>query len=35
MQAVAASSAASVGWSSGDYRDMGTWFSALMADTFA
>lgn len=35
MQAVAASSAASVGWSSGDYRDMGTWFNALMADTFA
>jgi sulfide dehydrogenase [flavocytochrome c] flavoprotein subunit len=34
MQAVAASSAASVGWSSGDYRDMGTWFNALMADTF-
>jgi NADPH-dependent 2,4-dienoyl-CoA reductase/sulfur reductase-like enzyme len=35
MQAVAASSAASVGWSSGDFRDMNTWFSALMADTFA
>ena len=35
MQAVAASSAASVGWSSGDFRDMGTWFNALMADTFA
>jgi NADH dehydrogenase FAD-containing subunit len=35
MQAVAASSAASSGWSSGDFRDMGTWFNALMADTFA
>lgn len=35
MQAVAASSAASVGWSSGDFRDMGTWFNALMADSFA
>lgn len=35
MQAVATSSAASVGWSSGDFRDMGTWFNALMADTFA
>jgi sulfide dehydrogenase [flavocytochrome c] flavoprotein chain len=35
MQAVAASSAASVGWSSGDFRDMNTWFNALMADTFA
>lgn len=35
MQAVGASSAASVGWNSGQFRDMGTWFNALMADTFA
>lgn len=35
MQAVGASSTASVGWSSGKFRDMGTWFNALMADTFA
>ena len=35
MQAVAASSAASVGWDSGNFREMNTWFTALMADTFA
>ena len=35
MQAVAASSGASAGWDSGNYREMGTWFKALMADSFA
>ena len=35
MQAVAASSAASVGWDSGNFREMNTWFNALMADSFA
>lgn len=35
MQAVAASSGASTGWSSGNMRQMNTWFNALMADTFA
>jgi len=35
MQAVAASSGASVGWDSRNFREMDTWFSALMADTFA
>ena len=35
MQAVAAASGASTGWSSGNFREMNTWFNALMADTFA
>jgi sulfide dehydrogenase [flavocytochrome c] flavoprotein chain len=35
MQAVAASSAASVGWSREHFSDMNTWFNALMADSFA
>ena len=35
MQAVAASSGASAGWDSDNYREMGTWFKALMADSFA
>jgi NADH dehydrogenase FAD-containing subunit len=35
MQAVSASSSASMGWSSGHFKDMDTWFKALMADTFA
>ena len=35
MQAVAAGSGASVGWNSEHFSDMGTWFQALMADSFA
>jgi NADPH-dependent 2,4-dienoyl-CoA reductase/sulfur reductase-like enzyme len=35
MKPVAAASAASNGWSGGHFEDMGTWFRALMADTFA
>lgn len=35
MKVVPASSAASAGWDSGNFREMGTWFNALMADTFA
>lgn len=35
MKAVAASSGASTGWSKGNFDEMGTWFKALMADTFA
>jgi NADH dehydrogenase FAD-containing subunit len=35
MQAVAASSGASAGWDSRNFREMDTWFGALMADTFA
>ena len=35
MKVVTASSAASTGWSQGNFEDMGTWFKALMADTFA
>jgi len=35
MKVVAASSATSVGWSRGNFDDMGTWFQALMTDTFA
>ena len=35
MAAVAAASGASAGWSSGDFKDMNTWFNALMADSFA
>jgi NADPH-dependent 2,4-dienoyl-CoA reductase/sulfur reductase-like enzyme len=33
MKAVAASSAASTGWSQDHFEDMNTWFKALMADT--
>ena len=35
MQPVASATGASVGWSSGNFKDMGQWFNALMADTFA
>lgn len=35
MQAVAASSGASAGWSRDNFDEMNTWFGALMADTFA
>jgi NADH dehydrogenase FAD-containing subunit len=35
MKPVPASSAASTGWSQGNFDDMSTWFKALMADTFA
>ena len=35
MKVVAASSAASTGWDKGNFEEMGTWFKALMADTFA
>ena len=35
MKAVAASASASTGWSSGNFKEMGTWFNALMTDTFA
>ena len=35
MKAVPASSSASTGWSKDNFEDMGTWFKALMADTFA
>ena len=35
MVAVPASSGASPAWSSEHFEDMGTWFNALMADTFA
>lgn len=35
MQLLPASFAASSGWSSNDFKDMNTWFSSLMADTFA
>ena len=35
MKVVAATSAASTGWSKDHFEDMGTWFKALMADTFA
>ena len=35
MKAVPASSAASTGWNKGNFEEMGTWFKALMADTFA
>ena len=33
MAAVSASSAASNGWSRGNFSDMDTWFRALMSDT--
>jgi NADH dehydrogenase FAD-containing subunit len=35
MAAVPASSSASVGWDTENFKDMGTWFNALMADSFA
>jgi sulfide dehydrogenase [flavocytochrome c] flavoprotein subunit len=35
MKPVAAGSGASVGWNGDHFEDMGTWFTALMADTFA
>jgi sulfide dehydrogenase [flavocytochrome c] flavoprotein chain len=35
MKAVAEASGASTGWSGDHFDDMGTWFKALMADTFA
>ena len=35
MKPVAASSAASSGWNSDNFQDMGIWFKALMGDTFA
>jgi sulfide dehydrogenase [flavocytochrome c] flavoprotein subunit len=35
MTPVPKSLAASVGWSSENFKDMGKWFDALMADTFA
>jgi hypothetical protein len=35
MAPVAASSAASVGWNSDSFEEMGIWFKALMADSFA
>jgi sulfide dehydrogenase [flavocytochrome c] flavoprotein chain len=35
MKAVPAATTASVGWNGDHFEDMGTWFKALMADTFA
>lgn len=35
MAPVAASFAASTGWNSDSFEEMGTWFNALMADSFA
>ena len=35
MQPVANASGASAGWSSGHFSEMGRWFNALMADSFA
>lgn len=35
MTPVPAASAASASWNSEHFKDMGTWFNALMADTFA
>ena len=35
MKPVIASSAASVGWQAGNFKQMNTWFGALMADSFA
>ncbi len=35
MKPVAAASGASSGWNSNNFEDMGTWFKALMSDTFA
>jgi hypothetical protein len=33
--AAAGLTGASTGWSTGNFKDMGTWFNALMSDTFA
>ena len=35
MKPAPASSAASVGWKAGNFKQMNTWFNALMADSFA
>lgn len=35
MVASVAGSGASAGWSTGNFKDMNTWFNALMADSFA
>lgn len=35
MKAVTAATMASTGWNGDHFEDMGTWFSALMADSFA
>ena len=35
MAPVAAAGGASVGWNGDHFEDMGTWFNAVMADTFA
>ena len=35
MKAMAASSGASVGWNKDNFEEMGIWFKALMADSFA
>ncbi len=35
MSPVAAATGASTGWSANDFKDMNTWFNALMADSFA
>jgi sulfide dehydrogenase [flavocytochrome c] flavoprotein subunit len=35
MVPVAAAGGASVGWNGDHFEDMGTWFNAVMADTFA
>jgi hypothetical protein len=35
MAAVPAATGASAGWSADDFKDMNTWFNALMADSFA
>jgi hypothetical protein len=34
MKAVAAASGASTGWDADNFADMGTWFNALMGDSF-
>jgi hypothetical protein len=34
MKAVAASSAASIGWNKDNFEEMDIWFKALMADSF-
>lgn len=35
MKPVAEATGASLGWNKGHFKDMGTWYGALMADTFA
>ena len=35
MASVPAATGASAGWSANDFKDMNTWFNALMADSFA